>query len=155
AEHLQAFDHKTTYVVIFGDAVQAAAPVNLADPLQLADAKATLRSVISRSLLSRNECRGWRVYMVDASLTPASALTTLQDDQLREFWREFFSSCGGRLVVWDTTLIAFPASGQVPPATWVRQHRIVIPLPAPVLFSPNWAVLLPGARPMLDRLVRK
>lgn len=155
AEHLQAFDHKTTYVVIFGDAVQAAAPVNLADPLQLADPKATLRSVISRGLLSRDECRGWRVYMVDASLTPASALTTLQDEQLREFWREFFGSCGGRLVVWDTTLIAFPASGQVPPTTWVRQHRMVIPLPVPLLFSPNRAVLLPSARPMLDRLARK
>ena len=33
---------------------------------------------------------------------------------LREFWREYFQACGGRLVLWDSALIAFPASGQVP-----------------------------------------
>jgi outer membrane protein OmpA-like peptidoglycan-associated protein len=155
AQHLQAFAHQTTDVVIFGDAVQTAASVNLADPLQLADPKTTLRSVISQSLLSRDECRGWRVYMVDGSLTPAGGLSALQDEQLREFWREFFADCGGHLVIWDTTLISFPASGQVPAASWANQHQIIIPLPASVLFQPNRPVLLPSAGQILDRLARK
>jgi outer membrane protein OmpA-like peptidoglycan-associated protein len=155
AQHLQAFAHQTTNVAIFGDAVQTAAPVNLADPLQLADPKSTLQSVMSQGLLNRNECRGWHVYMVDGSLTPAGGLSTLQDEQLREFWREFFASCGGRLVAWDSTLIAFPASGQVPAASWTSQHQIIIPLAASVLFRPNQAVLLPSAGQILDQLARK
>jgi len=155
AQHLQEFAHQTTDVVVFGDAVQTAAPVNLAEPLQLADPRATLQSVISQGLLNRDECQGWRVYMVDGSLTPAGGLSALQDEQLREFWREFFATCGGRLVVWDSTLIAFPASGQVPAASWTRQHRIIIPLAASVLFWPNQAVLLPSAGQVLDQLARK
>lgn len=155
AQHLQAFPHLTTDVVIFGDAVQTAAPVGLADPLQLADTRESLRSVISRGLVSRGECRGWQVYMVGGSLTPGGGLSSLQDEQLREFWREFFAYCGGRLVVWDSTLITFPASGQVPPAAWTAQHKLIIPLPSSVLFRPNRAVFLPGARPVLDELARK
>jgi outer membrane protein OmpA-like peptidoglycan-associated protein len=155
AQHFQALAHRTTDVVIFGDAVQTAVPVNLADPLQLADPKATLQSVMSLGMLSPDECRGWRVYMVDGSLTPAGGLSTLQDEQLREFWREFFASCGGRLAVWDSTLIAFPASGEVPAATWTSQHRIIIPLAASVLFRSNQAVLLPSAGQILDQLARK
>ena len=155
AQHLQAFPHQSTDVVIFGDAVQTAAPVNLADPLQLADPKGTLRSAISQGLVSPAECRGWRVYMVGGSLTTAGGLSALQDEQLREFWREFFAYCGGRLVVWDSTLIAFPASGQVPVASWTAQHKIIIPLPASVLFLPNRAVFLPGAGQIIDELARK
>jgi len=155
AQHLQAFPHQTTNVVIFGDAVQTAAPVDLADPLQLADTRESLRSVISRGLVSPAECRGWRVYMVGGSLTPDGGLSSLQDEQLREFWREFFAYCGGRLVVWDSTLISFPSSGQVPPARWTAQHKLIIPLPSSVLFRPNRAVFLPGARPVLDELARK
>ncbi len=155
AQHLQAFPHQITDVVIFGDAVQTAAPVNLADPLQLADPKGTLRSAISQGLVSPAECRGWRVYMVGGSLTPTGGLSSLQDEQLREFWREFFAYCGGRLVVWDSTLIAFPARGQVPAASWTARHRVIIPLPASVLFQPNRAVLLSGAGHILDELARK
>ena len=51
AQHLHVVPHKTTDVVIFGDAVETAEPVNLADPLQLADPKATLQAVVSRGLL--------------------------------------------------------------------------------------------------------
>lgn len=155
AQHFQAFPHQSTDVVIFGDAVETATPVNLADPLQLADTRGTLRSVISQGLVSRAECRGWRVYMVGGSLTPAGGLSTLQDEQLREFWREFFAYCGGRLVVWDSTLIAFPASGQMPAASWTAQHKIIISLAASVLFQPNRAVLLPGAGQILGELARK
>jgi OOP family OmpA-OmpF porin len=93
--------------------------------------------------------------MVGGSLTPTGGLSTLQDEQLREFWREFFAYCGGRLVVWDSTLIAFPASGQGPAASWTAQHQMIIPLPASVLFQANRAVLLPGAGQILDELARK
>ena len=157
AQHLQVLPHTTTDVVIFGDAVQTATPVNLADPVELADPRATLHTVVSSGLLSRGECRGWRVYMVDGSLTPVGGLSSLQDEQLREFWREFFAWCGGRLVVWDTTLIAFPASGQVPPAAWTRPgHRqVIVSLPASVLFPPNQAILLPSAAQVLGMLARK
>jgi outer membrane protein OmpA-like peptidoglycan-associated protein len=157
AQHLQAFPHKTADVVILGDAAQTAAPVNLTDPLQLADPKATLQTVASKGLLSHGECRGWRVYMVDGSQTPVDGLSTLQDEQLREFWREFFAWCGGHLVVWDSTLIAFPASGQVAPAKWATpgHQKVIVSLHASVLFQPNQAVLLPGASQTLDKLARK
>ena len=147
-EHLAAFPHaKTTNVVIFGNAIQTAGPVNLADPVQLADPVTTLRAVTAQGLLPRNSCAGWRVHMVDGSLTPAGGLSALQDEQLREFWREFFAWCGGRLVLWDSTLTAFPASGQVEPASWATPgHReIIVQLAASVLFEPDQAVLLPSA----------
>jgi outer membrane protein OmpA-like peptidoglycan-associated protein len=156
-EHLAAFPHAgPTNVVILGDAVQTAGPVDLADPVQLADPVAALRAVAAQGLLPRNSCAGWRVHMVDGSLTPAGGLTALQDEQLREFWREFFARCGGRLVLWDSTLIAFPASGQVEPASWAAPgHReIIVQLAASVLFEPDQAVLLPGAGPALDELAR-
>jgi outer membrane protein OmpA-like peptidoglycan-associated protein len=156
-EHLAAFPHAgTTNVVIIGDAVQTAGPVNLADPVQLADPVAALRAVAAQGLLPRNSCAGWRVHMVDGSLTPAGGLSALQDEQLREFWREFFAWCGGRLVLWDSTLIAFPASGQVEPASWAAPgHReIIVQLAASVLFEPDQAVLLPGSGPALGELAR-
>jgi outer membrane protein OmpA-like peptidoglycan-associated protein len=157
-EHLGAFPHaSTTNVVIFGGAVQTVGPVDLADPVQLADPVAALRDIAAQGLLPRNSCAGWRVHMVDGSLTPAGWLSALQDEQLREFWREFFAWCGGRLVLWDSTLIAFPASGQVQPASWAAPgHReIIIQLATSVLFEPDQAVLLPGAGPALDELARK
>lgn len=157
-EHLAAFPHaSTTNVVIFGDPVQTVGPVNLADPLQLADPVAALRAIAAQGLLPRNSCAGWRVHMVDGSLTPVGGLSALQDEQLREFWREFFAWCGGHLVLWDSTLIAFPASGQVEPASWAAPgHReIIVQLAASVLFEPDQAVLLPGAGPALDELARK
>ena len=139
-------------VIIFGDAVQTAGPVNLADPVQLADPTQTLDKVKAQGLLQANACRGWNVYMVDPS--PAG-FTALQDEQLREFWREFFTACGGHLVLWDSTLI-FPASGQIPPANWATPgHReIIVPLPASVLFQPDQAILLPGAGQDLGELCR-
>ena len=95
--------------------------------------------------------------MVDGSMTPAGGLSALQDEQLREFWREFFARCGGRLVLWDITLIAFPASGEVTPASWMTPgHReVIVPLPASVLFEPDHAVLLPGAGQILGSVARK
>lgn len=154
AQHLHVFPHKTTDVVIFGDADETAGPVNLVDPLQLADPNATLQAVVSKGLLRHGECLGWRVYMVDGSLTPAGGLSALQDEQLREFWREFFARCGGALVVWDNTLITFPASGQIAPASWAApgHQEIIVSLPSSVLFRPNGAVLLPGAAQILDKL---
>ena len=130
-------------MIIFGDAVQTAGPVDLADPVHLADPAAALEKVKAQGLLQPSACRGWSVYMVDPS--PAG-FSGLQDEQLREFWREFFAACGGHLVLWDSTLI-FPASGQVPAASWaVDGHReIIVPLPASVLFAPNRATLLPSA----------
>jgi outer membrane protein OmpA-like peptidoglycan-associated protein len=156
--HLGAFPHaKTTNVVIFGDAIQTAAPIDLADPVQLADPAATLQTVVAQGLLTRNSCVGWRVYMVDGSLTPTGGLGALQDEQLREFWREFFAWCGGRLVVWDSTLITFPATGQVAPASWTAPgHRqIIVQLAASVLFEPDQAVFLPGAGPIVGELADK
>jgi outer membrane protein OmpA-like peptidoglycan-associated protein len=156
AQHLSVFRHtKTISVVIWGNAVQTAAPINLANPVQLADPQATLRVVISRGLLPN--CSGWRVYMIDGSLSPAGGPSALQDEQLREFWREFFTRCGGQLVLWDTSLIAFPASGQVQPTSWAKagNRQIIIPLPASVLFEPNSPVFLPGARQILTVLTRE
>lgn len=155
--HLSVFPHATTTnVLIFGNAVQTAGPINLADPVQLADPVATLQTVVSQGLLARNSCAGWRVSMVDGSMTPAGGLNALQDEQLREFWREFFDRCGGHLVLWDTTLIAFPATGEVAPASWMTPgHReVIVPLPASVLFELDQAVLLPGGGRILGELYR-
>ena len=153
-QHLSVFPHaRVTNVLIFGNAVQTAPPVNLADPLQLADPKAALQRVVSQGLLPPHSCTGWHVSMIDGSQSPAGGLSALQDEQLREFWRELFASCGGRLVMWDTTLIAFPATGQVAPASWL-DHRIIVPLPASVLFGPNSPALRPGAGRTLGAVAR-
>jgi outer membrane protein OmpA-like peptidoglycan-associated protein len=149
-EHLRELNAADPDVIVFGDAEQTAGPVNLADPLQLADPTQTLAKLKAQGLLQANGCRGWNVYLVDP--TPAG-FTALQDEQLREFWREYFTSCGGHLVVWDSTLI-FPASGQISPASWADPgHReIIVPLPASVLFQPEQAVLLRGAGQVLGEL---
>jgi outer membrane protein OmpA-like peptidoglycan-associated protein len=148
AQHLAAFGRqKTTDVLIWGSAVQTAAPVNLTDPAQLADPSTTLQTVVSQGLLSRSLCTGWRVYMVDGSLSPGGGLDSLQDEQLREFWREFFARCGGRLVLWDTTLPVFPARGEVPPASWTTEA--IVPLPDKLLFAFGSSALIPNADAVL------
>lgn len=149
-DHLRELSAVNPDVIVFGDAEQTAGPINLTDPLQLADPMQTLEKVEAQGLLQANTCRGWNVYMVDPSPT---GFTALQDEQLRELWREFFAGCGGRLVLWDNTLI-FPASGQVPRANWANPgHReIIIPLPASVLFKAEQAILLPDAGHVLGGL---
>ncbi len=151
-DHLRELHAVNPDVIVFGDAVQTAGTVDLADPVQLADPAAALENVKAQGLLQPSACHGWSVYMVDPS--PAG-FSGLQDEQLREFWREFFAACGGHLVLWDSTLI-FPASGQIPPARWaVGGHReIIVPLPASVLFEPDQAILLPGAGRILGELCR-
>lgn len=151
-DHFRELHAADPDLIIFGDAVQTAGPVDLADPVQLADPAAALEKLRAQGLLQPSACHGWSVYMVDPSPAWFSAL---QDEQLREFWREFFAACGGHLVLWDSTLI-FPASGQVPAASWaVGEHReIIVPLPASVLFVPNLATLLPGASRPLGELCR-
>jgi outer membrane protein OmpA-like peptidoglycan-associated protein len=151
-DHLGELDAVNPAVIVFGDAVQTAGPVNLADPVQLAAPGLTLENVKAQGLLQASACRGWDVYMVNPS--PAG-FSGLQDEQLREFWREFFTACGGHLVLWDSTLI-FPASGQIPPASWATagHQEITIPLPTSVLFEPDEAILLPGAGQTLGELCR-
>jgi outer membrane protein OmpA-like peptidoglycan-associated protein len=151
-DHLRELRAVDPDVIVFGDAVQTAGPVNLADPVQLADPWQTLEKVKAQGLLHASACHGWSVYMVDPS--PAG-FTALQDEQLREFWHEFFTACGGHLVLWDSTLI-FPASGQIPQADWATPgHReIIVPLLASVLFELDQAILLPGAGRILGELCR-
>jgi flagellar motor protein MotB len=151
-DHLRELNAANPDVIIFGDALQTADPVDFADPVQLADPSLTLEKVKAQGLLQVSACSGWRIYMVDPS--PAG-FSELQDEQLREFWREFFTACGGRLVLWDSTLI-FPASGQVPHASWASpgQREVIVPLPASVLFEPDRASLLAGAGKILGELCR-
>jgi outer membrane protein OmpA-like peptidoglycan-associated protein len=149
-DHLRELHAVNPDVIIFGDAVQTAGPVNLTDPVYLADPRLTLEKVKAQGLLQASACPGWSVYMVDPS--PAG-FSGLQDEQLREFWREFFAACGGHLVLWDTTLI-FPASGRVAPASWATpgHRKIIVPLSASALFVPNQAILRPSAGRILGEL---
>jgi outer membrane protein OmpA-like peptidoglycan-associated protein len=150
--HLHGVAHGSTDVVIIGNALQTAPPISLAEPTQLADPATTLKAVVSRGLLP--VCRGWRVYMIGGSLTADGGLDSIRDAQLREFWRQFFAQCGGRLVVWDTALTAFPVSGgEVSPASWTRSGTLIVPLPATLLFEPDRAILRAGAGRSLERLV--
>ena len=152
AQHLAAFGRqKATDIVIWGNAVQTAAPINLADPVQLADPKAALQTVISQGLLP--DCTGWQVHMVDGSRSPAGGLSTLQDEQLREFWRQFFARCGGHLVLWDSALPAFPASGEVAPANWTTGG--IVPLPDTLLFKFGSSALIPPADTILQPIVQR
>jgi outer membrane protein OmpA-like peptidoglycan-associated protein len=151
-DHLGELGATHPDVIVFGDAEQTAGPVDLADPVQLADPAQTLAKVKTQGLARAGSCPGWSVYMVD----PAPAgFSALQDEQLREFWREFFAACGGHLVLWDATLV-FPASGQVTAATWADpvHPEIIIPLPASVLFESEQAILLPGAGAVLGEVCR-
>ena len=151
AQHLAAFGHqKTTDVVIWGNAVQTATPINLADPVQLADPTTALQTVASQGLLP--DCAGWQVYMIDGAQSPAGGLNSLQYEQLREFWREFFARCGGRLVLWDTTLPTFPGNGEVQPASWTGQ---VIPLPDTLLFKFGSSALIPSADSTLQPIIQR
>ncbi|MGH3153640.1 MAG: OmpA family protein, partial [Streptosporangiaceae bacterium] len=151
-DHLGELGAADPDVLVFGDAEQTAGPVDLADPVQLADPAQALAKVKAQGLAQAGGCLGWNVYMVDP--TPAG-FSALQDEQLREFWREFFAACGGRLVLWDSTLI-FPASGQVAAATWANpaHPELIIPLPASVLFKAAQAVLLAGAGAVLGEVCR-
>ena len=155
-QDLGAFGHPAiTNVVIFGSAIQTTGPVNLSDPVQLADPEIAIQRIRSEGLLAPGSCRGWRVHMVDGGLAPGGGLSDLQNEQLREFWREYFAACGGRLVLWDTSLIAFPASGQVAAASWATGHRqVIVPLAASVLFEPQSPRLLPGAAVTLNAVAR-
>jgi len=154
ASHLGGIPHSSATVIICGDAVQTAAPIDLSDPVQLADTSAALQTVVGGGLLPN--CSGWRVYMIGGSMSLGNSLADVQDLELREFWREFFVRCGGRLMVWDDALLAFPAAGPgVPPAHWTRPGTIAIPLPTSLLFEPNRAVLLSGAGRTLNELAVK
>jgi outer membrane protein OmpA-like peptidoglycan-associated protein len=151
-DHLREAHAVTADLLIFGDAVQTAGAVNLADPVQLADPKMTVAAVKQEGLLQPGACRGIAAYMINA--WPAG-WSSLQVEQLQEFYREFFEACGGRLVLFDSALIAFPASGEVPEASWAAGGQLTVPLPASTLFQPDRAVFLPGAGKTLGELCRE
>jgi hypothetical protein len=151
--HLREVHAMDPDLLIFGDAVQTAGPVNLADPVQLADPKMALAALKRAGLLQSGACHGINAYMIDPWPTGWSSL---QVTELREFWREYFEACGGHLVLWDSALVAFPASGQVPGAPQLGNGgELPVQLPASVLFVPNEAVFRLGAGKALGELCRK
>jgi OmpA family len=150
-QHLREANATSADLVVFGDAVQTTGPINLADPVQLADPKMSLETLRSAGLLQPGSCAGINAYMVNP--VPAG-WNEQQDTMLREFWREYFQACGGRLVLWDSALVAFPASGQVPETSWARGGQLPIQLPAALLFLPNQPVFRPGAGTTLAELCR-
>lgn len=150
-QHLREVNANSADLVVFGDTVQTAGPINLADPVQLADPEMPLETLRHNGLLQPGSCAGINAYMVN----PVPAGWSLQQDtMLREFWREYFQACGGRLVLWDSALVAFPASGQVPETSWAHGGQLPIQLPAALLFLPNQPVFRPGAARTLTELCR-
>ena len=61
------------------------------------------------------------------------------------------SRCGGQLVLWDTTLPAFPASGEVAPANWTT--GAIVPLPDTLLFKFDSSALSAPANTILQPIV--
>src|SRR5580704_3670772 len=63
------------------------------------------------------------------------------------------SRCGGQLVLWDTTLPAFPASGEVAPANWTT--GAIVPLPDTLLFKFDSSALSTPANTILQPIVQR
>lgn len=151
AQHLHGFPRRTTDVVLLGNLMATTGALNVASGTALTHPNATLNKLASSGLLP--DCRGWQVYAIGGGTG-----TTLGDQQqaaLRRLYQGLFARCGGKLVVWDTNLVTFPASSvQIPPlATTAPAPRttaagIVLTLPA-AEFATGRAVLLPAATPAL------
>lgn len=102
--HLSGVPRSETDVVLFGDLINRAAPIDLTNPAALASPDAAIAQAQAKGLLP--DCKGWSVYAVTSG-----ALDGERTAQLREFWRRFFNRCGGRLAVWDPALPTFPVPG--------------------------------------------
>jgi outer membrane protein OmpA-like peptidoglycan-associated protein len=153
-QHLEPLSQpdSSVEVVIVGDAVQTAAPIDLSSPVQLADTKTSIDAFVAEGLLRRGDCAGWRVHMVAPSV--ANNFDAVRDVQLREFFRQFWAYCGGALVLYDTDLTAFPAPGdEVDPAEWTQTGDLPVVLPAAILFDGDEEVLRRKAEPTLNEVV--
>ncbi|MFF1657771.1 OmpA family protein [Streptomyces sp. NPDC058255] len=151
--HALPYHPQTTEIVLFGSGLQDKPPLQLTDPVTLADTRTTLDTLERQGMIT--DCRGWNVHMIGAARTTDGPLDSLREVQLRELFRQLFHRCGGRLVEWSSDrLISFPGSGtEVAPADWVKKRQVIVPLRAGVLFDGDRATLRPTARRDLDKAV--
>jgi outer membrane protein OmpA-like peptidoglycan-associated protein len=153
-QHLASLPHRRTDVLLVGSVLHVAPDVDLIDPIQRGDPEASLAKVIADGLLPH--CKGWRVHIVAGSATAGEVRDSQLDLQVREFWRRLIAKCGGVLTLWDTSqLPSFPASTEVPIATFGGECQLRFTLDSDVLFADGRADILPGALPTLKELLVK
>lgn len=149
-------------VVMLSSMLDASGPLALNTPTGLAQDPSSLISQVRSEGLMPN-CHGWNVYIVGAGDEASGSLSDLQYQQLKTFWTDFFSACGGEVVLYDSQLTQFPVKpARQPPdhlTTKTRtdpsthQREVVITLPTDVLFASGSATLLPGVKAVLTQLL--
>ncbi|TWP34422.1 hypothetical protein [Leekyejoonella antrihumi] len=143
-------------VVLLGSLLNTTADADLSEATVLANPAKAINELAKEQLVE--SCKGWNVYAVGADQANPP-LTSAQSAQLREFWREYFQHCGGRLVVWSDHLTTFPVNSSIAQADTTQikiettPHEVVATMSSDVLFAPNSAALQPTASKDLSQVL--
>lgn len=151
ASHLSGLDAGDSVdVLLLTSMVNGTPPLDMTDAGVLSQGAEAMLTTASQASLFPN-CSGWRVHAIGPSDVGSDLAT---DTILREFWSGFFQRCGGELVVFDSNLVTFPASGNrsviFKPAVG---GKTTAALPADLLFSSGSADLSPKAMVALNEVL--
>lgn len=160
-DHLTGLSSKTTDVVLLSNMLNAVPPADLTSTRVLSmDHDLLIDAIEHAGLLP--DCHGWNVYIIGGGVTPHQLIGDAADARIKAFWSDFFSRCGGRLVLFDDQLAQFPLQpSSIPPVPELKGKKrviggtteVVVTLPDSVLFWSGSAKLLAAAAPVLDQLL--
>jgi outer membrane protein OmpA-like peptidoglycan-associated protein len=146
--HLRALQSGPPNVVLIGDVLDIGGGVDLHDPVQRGDTARAVKMVQASGLIP--SCTGWRVHVVGGSGAQNLGDTQL-DLHAREIWRQLLAGCGGLLVAWDTQLITFPSTHEVPRVV-LPSCKVTFVMGADVLFASGQSTVEAGAGRILTEL---